>query len=303
MTPSRRALLTAALPVFTLLACTKRDDPSVVRGPVQANASLCPQTQAPRAVGTLANGSLVEVSGLTASSTHERAFYTHNDSGDAARVFALADDGTLRAELALEGATATDIEDIATGPCGSARCVFVADMGDNGATRSEVAIYRFVEPPELVSSRVAVATIRFRYEDGPHNAESLLVDPRDGALYVITKEKTGASSLFAVPPDGGIATRRARLAPPLGSNLFTGASFAPAGDRVALRTYTHAFVYPVLGPEALAAALERPPCVVAAPDEPQGEAIAFTRDGLALRFASEGKNVPFYEVALAPPAP
>ncbi len=300
MTTVRTALALAPLALFS---CTKRDDPSIVRGPVHEAGAPCPRTEAAVAVGTLAHEALVEVSGLASSARHTGVFYSHNDSGDTARVFALASDGTLVAEIALAGVEANDIEDIATGPCGDDRCVFVADIGDNAVRRGEVAIHRFVEPQALASGAVAVTTTRFRYEDGPHNAESLLVDPRDGALYVVTKEKTGPSSLFAVPLAGGIATRRARFTPPLGSNLFTGGSFSPGAERLALRTYTHAFVYPLRGSEPLGAALERPPCVVHAPLEPQGEAIAFTRDGRALRFASEGKGVPFYEVALSAPAP
>jgi hypothetical protein len=226
-------------------------------------------------------------------------YWTHNDSGDAARVFALRADGSLAAELALEGVTATDVEDIGIGPCGEGSCVFVADIGDNAARRAEVRVHRFPEPASLANASVAVSTVRFRYEDGPHNAETLLVDPSSGAVFVVTKEKAGPSSLFRVPAADGVATREGTLTPPLGSNLFTAGSFSRRGGRVALRTYTHAFVYEVATGEALARALAKPPCVVPAPDEPQGEAIAFTEAG-ALRFLSEGERVPFYEVAPAP---
>jgi hypothetical protein len=299
----RRPSPLGALALGALVACAKRDDPSVVRGPVQEAGSACPQSEAPRVVGSLAHEALVEVSGLTASAAHPGAFYTHNDSGDTARVFALGGDGAVLAELALTGVVATDFEDIGTGPCGADRCVYVADIGDNAGKRESVAIHAFVEPARFASGAVAVKTARFRYEDGPHNAEGLLVDPRDGAVYVLTKEKAGPSTLFAVPPQGGVATRRGQLTPPLGSNLVTSASFSPRGDRVAVRTYTHAFVYAVRGSEPLEASLARPPCVVTAPIEPQGEAVAFTANGRALRFASEGKAVPLYEVSLVDAAP
>ncbi len=300
---SPRSLFALTLAPIALVACAKRDDPAVVRGPVAEAGVECPRSEGPRVVGRLENAALVEVSGLAASALHGDTFYAHNDSGDFARIFALRADGKLVAELALTGVDATDFEDVATGPCGSDHCVYVADIGDNAAKRTEVAVHRFVEPATLASGTVHVTTTRFRYEDGPHNAESVLVDPRDGSLYVVTKEKSGVSALFAVPQEGGLASLRARFAPPLGSNLFTGSTFASTGDRVALRTYTHAFVYPVLGNEPLARALERPPCVVESPPEPQGEAIAFTRDGRALRFASEGNGVPFYEVSLGTTSP
>jgi hypothetical protein len=282
-----------------LAACTRRDDARTVRGPVEAAPGACPRFLAPAQVGAIAAPAIVEASGLAASTRHPGVFWTHNDSGDTARVFALRADGSLAAEIALAGVTATDVEDIAVGPCDDGSCVFVADIGDNAARRASVSVHRFPEPEALANASVAVTSATFRYEDGPHNAESLLVDPVSRAVFVVTKEKAGPSSLFRVPAAGGIATREGALTPPLGSNLVTAGSFARDGGFVALRTYTHAFVFRIAPGDRLADALGRPPCVVPAPSEPQGEAIAFTATG-ALRFLSEGERVPFYEVAPAP---
>jgi hypothetical protein len=251
-------------------------------------------------VGAVTAPAIVEASGLAASVRHPGVFWTHNDSGDRARVFALRSDGALAAEIALEGVTATDIEDIAVGPCAEGgSCVFVADIGDNRASRDSVVIHRFPEPETLVGGAVGVRSIAFRYEGGARNAESLLVDPKSGAIFVVSKQKSGPSGLYRVPAEGGVAAREGALTPPLGSNQFTAGSFSRSGDRVALRTYTHAFLYAVGPGERLADALARPPCVAPAPPEPQGEAVAFTAEG-ALRFVGEGERVPLYEVAPAP---
>jgi hypothetical protein len=59
------------------------------------------------------------------------------------------------------------------------------------------------------------------------------------------------------------------------------------GSRLALRTYTDAYVWPLAGsdvPGALAAAPVRVPL----PESPQGEAISFSADGQHLVVASEG---------------
>ncbi len=262
-----------------------------------AGSSSCPTPGAPTVLARVASPAIVEASGLAASLRFEGVFWTHNDSGDSARIFALTRTGTVAAEIALEGVTATDIEDIAVAPCAEGSCIFVADTGDNGEGRSEVAIHRLPEPHTLTSGTARVSTIRFHYEDRPHNAESLLADPT-GELYVLTKEKLGPSTLFAVPTSGDVAHAVAKITPPLGSNLFTAASVARDGTMVALRTYTHAFLYPVLPDESLSVALQRPPCVVPPPGEPQGEAVAFTPDRSALLFLSEGNAVPLYEVSL-----
>jgi hypothetical protein len=280
-------------------ACTRRDDARVVRGPVEAAPGACPRFLAPMQVGVVASPAIVEASGLAASVRHPGIFWTHNDSGDRARVFALRDDGSLAAELALEGVTATDIEDVAVGPCGEGSCVFVADIGDNRAERPEVALHRFPEPEALTSGSVRVQTTRFRYEDGPRNAETLLVEPRSGDVFVVSKTKQGPSALYRLPSGGGVATREGGVTPPLGSNQITAGSFARSGARLALRTYTHAFLYEVAPGASLAVALARPPCVIPAPEEPQGEALAFTESG-AIRFLSEGERVPIYEVRPSP---
>lgn len=288
-----------ALGLALTSACTRRDDGRAARGPVESSPDACPRFLAPAQIGTIDAPAIVEASGLAASVRHRGVYWTHNDSGDSARVFALRADGSLAAEIALAGVTATDIEDLGVGPCGESSCVFVADIGDNAARRSEVLVHRFAEPASLTNAAVRVSTVRFRYEDGPHNAESLLVDPMNGAVFVVTKEKSGPSTLFRVPTVDGVATREGQVTPPFGSNLFTAGSVARSRGRLALRTYTNVFVYEVAGGEPLAQALSRPPCSAPAPDEPQGEAVAFAESG-ALRFLSEGEHVPFYEVAPAP---
>jgi hypothetical protein len=294
----RRAVTWALLACFGV-ACTRRDDARAVRGPVESAEGRCPRFRDPERVGSIDAPAIVEASGLAASLRHPGVLWTHNDSGDSARVFALRADGSLAATVTLDGVVATDIEDIAVAPCAEGSCVFVADIGDNATRRAEVSLHRFAEPAVLADGAARVFTIRFRYEDGPHNAEALLVDPLDAAVFVVTKEKAGPSTLFRVPEGGGVAKRKGALTPPLGSNLVTAGSFAADRSRVVLRTYTHAFLYAVRGGEPLAEALARPPCVVPAPAEQQGEAIAFTAAG-ALRFVGEGERVPIYEAAPLP---
>ena len=72
-----------------------------------------------------------------------------------------------------------------------------------------------------------------------------------------------------------------------GQLLVTGGAVAADGSALALRTYTDAYVWPLVGsdvPAALAAA----PVRIALPDSPQGEAISFAADNRTLLVASEG---------------
>src|SRR5690554_6261203 len=119
------------------------EDPLV---PAQICAAFTQSSQ----TGKLNPAQIDEASGLAASWLHEGLLWTHNDSGDGARVFLIRPDGAMVAEVHLSGVEeAVDWEDIAVAPCapGSDKtCVFVADTGDNLRVREKVVIYRFAEP-------------------------------------------------------------------------------------------------------------------------------------------------------------
>ena len=177
-------------------------------------------------------------------------------------VYALDAQGALRARIGLDGAMATDIEDIAVGPCGDDSCVYLGDIGDNAAARAEYAVLRFVEPN--VPSSAGAATLsasferfRFTYEDGSHNAEGLMVGP-DGSVYVVTKLAPGSGG--NVPASGpssvyrlrqplsaasvAVATRVATLPVPATGDLAASAAAAhPCGLGFLLRTYDKVYEF------------------------------------------------------------
>src|SRR5215203_1068814 len=66
--------------------------------------------------GTIQNSLITEASGIAASRMNSNVLWTHNDSGDSARVFAMTPAGTNLGTYSLTGAGATDWEDIAVGP-------------------------------------------------------------------------------------------------------------------------------------------------------------------------------------------
>ena len=202
-----------------------------------------------------------------------------------------------------------DPEDLGVGPDGT---VWLADTGDNNATRDTVA---------LIALRPdgTTALYRLTYPDGPRDAEALLVAP-DGTPYVVTKEVLGASHVYrpAAPlADGGTVpladvgtvtfTLTGTPGGPVGRAgqlLVTGGAVARDGSRIALRTYTDAYVWPLTGAD-VPAALAGEPVRVPLPPAPQGEAVSFTADGAALLVAGEGLPgdvtlVPVPAVAAAP---
>ena len=73
-------------------------------------------------------------------------------------------------------------------------------FGDIGGNRSEVNVVVVTEPKRLRSRSLAHTTYRLSYPDGAHNAEAMMVRPRSGRLYVITKAPSGAG-IYRAPAD------------------------------------------------------------------------------------------------------
>jgi hypothetical protein len=84
---------------------------------------------------------VVESSGLVASRRHAGVLWTHNDSGDAARLFAIGRDGRVLATLRLAGVQARDWEAMAVGRDDrGAPALFVGDIGDNQGVWPSVSV-------------------------------------------------------------------------------------------------------------------------------------------------------------------
>lgn len=263
---------------------------------------------APVALFTIADPGITEASGLVASSRSDSVWFTHNDSGDTGRFYALGPDGSTLAtyNLTPPERAALDWEDIARGPGGDGEpALFLGDIGDNPGLRPFVEVFEVPEPV-VDESRTGVQTDLvptthvLMYEDGPHNAETLLVDPRTREIAIITKEASGVDGVYvALPAAAGVAVLRrvatidvkARASETSSDNwyLTTGGDIAADRSRVVVRTYKEAFEW-ALGTDSLATAFARAPERIALPDERQGEAIAYARDGSGLVTTSEGEN-------------
>jgi hypothetical protein len=238
-----------------------------------------------------------EASGLVASAIHPDVFYTHNDSGDAPRFFAVDRRGAHRGTYSLHPALALDWEDVARGPCspGKGSCLYFADIGDNLRVRPTGAMYRVPEPGTLVAGEVDLdaEAFPFRYPDGPHDAETLLIHPLTGVLTLVTKVRSGASSIYELPLPlvvNRVATlmRVGEVAPPEGSPRFTAGDVHPKGEGVLLRTYDHVWFYPMTPSQSVADALKATPTALSVASEPQGEAVAWEADGRGYVTVSEG---------------
>ncbi len=243
--------------------------------------------------------SLDETSGLAASRTNAGVIYAHNDSGDSARVFALSSTGALLGQITLGGATAVDWEDMAVGPCPDGSCVFVADVGDNGKSRSNCAIYTIPEPAldgkPFATQTIAAKKFPFTYPDGKWNCETVLVDPTTGRIYLVTKDSAIDGGVYVFPEklEPGVPVTLTKVGSAAGTKgaLVTGGDISPCGDRVLLRTYGSLLEYVFPPGKTLSDALATKPRNVPVAKEAQGETVAFKADGRGYFTASEGSGV------------
>ena len=255
--------------------------------------------------GRFASRRVVESSGVAVSRAHPGILWTHNDSGDGPYLYATDLRGSDRGFLLVPGAHAVDWEDMSLGPCPTraGSCVYLADTGDNLETRRAVTVYAVAEPDpptgpgDTLRTTNAPAVLQLRYPDGAHDVEAVYVSPRDSALYLVSKGRSGHIAVYRVArvewsadPDSIVTAARLQILdirPDAGAGRWvTGAAIRQDGRLVAIRTYGEIFFFhPGVGGR-LTPARERS-CEIGGIDEPGGgEAIDFVDDS-ALVVTSE----------------
>lgn len=263
----------------------------------------CATYGTPRPTGNVAAPALNELSGLAASRVHKDVFYAINDDDDhVAQVFTLDLMGTALGQfVAQQSPRKIDTEEVAVGPCPGGSCVYVADAGDAGRRqpdprRSEYALHRMREPasartvaPQVIPSE----RFRFAYPDGSHDSEAMVIDPRDGTVYMITKVRVGATAVYALPnplaPDTLNLARKVRELPIAGDNIeVTAASAHPCGVAILVRTYSHVYEFRGARDAPFVALFSARPTRWATPLAVRAEAITYQADGRGYVTAPEG---------------
>ncbi len=217
--------------------------------------------ETPPAVVRIENDEIQESSGLVRSRMRAGVFWTHNDSGDRPRVFAITRDGRTLAEFAVQGAQANDWEDIAIDDAGH---LYLADVGNNENRRRDLAVYRIPEPDPAGASRAVTVdrVLRYRYADqtafpepGRTNFDAEAVFWHDGSIYILTKHRTDTQTTLYRLPDTPHEGERA-LSPIAQLDLgwsdrrkgnVTAADLSSDGRTLALLTYRFLLLYEVGG--------------------------------------------------------
>lgn len=232
-----------------------------------------------------------EASGLAASRKHPGIFYTHNDSGGKSIVYTLNSSGLMPAKLLLEGIRNRDWEDIAVGvdPATGKSCVFVGEIGDNGARHRSVYVYRF-EEPELTDTMIVIGkvdSIEIVYEDGARDAETLFIDPKTGDIIIVSKREEQVGVYRVKYPYSLSEQNIARKVASIPMSMVVAGDITADGKQILIKTYTGVYRYKRKGKEDIAKAFASKPKAMPYRIEPQGEAIAWDARGKGYLTLSE----------------
>ena len=251
-----------------------------------------------------------EASGLTESINHPNFLWTHNDSGDKARIFLIDTLANLKATVWLSHDEQRDWEDIASGPgpVDGKNYIYVGDIGDNNAKHKYKFIYR-IEEPDLAHSVDTtineIDTIKFELPDGRRDSESMMLDPLTRDIYILSKREEKVN-LYRLPyPQSTTETMKAELAlaklefnqyqgkavsknggetlingyHPTYYNQVVSADISRDGREILIKTYSSIYYWKRENNESIVEVLKRKPTILPYKPEPQGEAITFDLNG------------------------
>lgn len=240
-----------------------------------------------RQAGIIRSDLVREASGIVASRRNPGVLWVHNDSGDAARIYAISAKGEFLGVCNIDGARCRDWEDIAIGPGPdlNQHYLYIGDIGDNRGVYREIIVYRVPEPRVgAAASFEPMATgsaeaIRLTYPDGPRDAETLLVDPLTRDIYIISKRELRSRVYRAAFPQSTTQQIKMEQVAMMPWGFAVAGDVSPDGRRVIVRGMFNAslWVRPAGEPlwRAFAGKQIRPPLI----DEPQGEGICFDSRG------------------------
>lgn len=279
-----------------------------------ANAEFSAEYQKPKVVGKISSPEITESSGLAASRCNEGVLWTHNDSGDDALIYALNSKGEKLGTWRVRGAKHNDWEDMATFKTPGGECyLYIGEIGNNTRASGEFVVYVVKEPAVSAATKSSrknplltepAGAVKFDYPDMRHDAETLMIHPQTGDLYILTKRLTGASGVYKLAAANFIPGKKQTLekiadfsVPAIPNGFLTGGDISPDGRRVVICDYFGGYEI-ALPPDSknFDDIWKQKPFKIELGERKQGEAITYSADGRAIFATSEGKNSPLIRV-------
>lgn len=196
--------------------------------------------------------------------------------------------------LPYSGAGPKDPQDIQVAGDGT---FWVADTGDDPVSpqRTSVSVWK-------VTSEGRATLYRFSFPDRPQSAQALLLNG-DGNPVIITDNPKGPAGIYVpaaaldatghpvllkkagdfTPQDTGTENKLGKI----GTARVTGAANSHDGKHVAIRTFADAYEWSVTNGDVVGALTTGSPKITPLPNEPQGTALAYSKDGASFLTVSD----------------
>ncbi|MBN1973295.1 MAG: hypothetical protein JW787_06625 [Sedimentisphaerales bacterium] len=253
-------------------------------------------------VGTIQTDLIQEASGIIASRKNESVLWVHNDSGNSAKLYAINPAGELLGVFIIKDARCRDWEDIAIGPGPDKNSdyLYIGDIGDNAGEYPSITVYCIPEPIidsnsyDIEIETEPAAAIELVYPDKPQDAETLLVDPLNRDIYIISKRDLFSRVYCAPYPQSTDKPAKMVLMAMLPWGLAVGGDVSPDGRLVIVRGLTSASIWRRPEGEPLWRAFIQEYSTIELMPEPQGEAICFDTNNLGFFTVSEKPHQPIY---------
>jgi hypothetical protein len=259
-------------------------------------------------VGNLANTQIIEASGLASSRRYPWILWVINDGGDGPYLYAIGIDGADLGTFRVEGAQNDDWEDLASFRLQDTAYLLIADVGDNWKQRTFCSLY-VVEEPNITEAGLKADVvvnlawqIRFTYEDGPQDCESVAVDVLNQRILLLSKsDLLPAPVLYELPlhsADNQSTAVAQRLTPISYFNWPTAMDLTPDGFTAAVLTYGNAYLLFRNANEDWSSAFNKEPQRLNFPRLTQQEAICFGYYGKSVYVTSEQLPAPLIRIDL-----
>lgn len=270
-------------------------------------------------LGEIENDAIVEASGISRSHRRDDLFWVHNDSKNEELLFAVGLEGEDKGAFRINDVTMRDWEATASYEMDGVPYIVIADVGDNKEEKEFYNLYGVVEPEVMDGAGETTIELawhmRFQYEDGPRNCESMAIDETSNELLFISKydvphrlysiplpkdpenvsdeivEAKFVSEINTIPQPDIFDTIREY---PVGISNGKTTSFdiSSDGKKAIVLTYTNAYIYERELEEDWAEAFGRAPQKVAMPV--RSEAAGFLNDNETFFIIPEHGHVPVY---------
>ena len=190
-------------------------------------------------VGKYTHPDIRESSGIVASQQFEGVYWTLNDSGNPATLYATKRNGELIREIAVKGSGNFDWEALGIDDKNQ---LWIGEIGNNSRMRFDLKVVVVAEPdPFTETEATVIVSYPYRYPDENVDAEGLFIV--NGLPYIVSKEQERAI-LYRFPtlePD----TKQTliRVGEFADAGLVTGAGVSDDGTRLAVCTYDALWIY------------------------------------------------------------